>query len=227
MTSVAGLPLMGDASGLAAVEVDIWPENAILVLPGVAGSTLEVLSSDPGDSGAGIGAQKVEVTVLDVNHVRSVVSVTMNGVTPVIVGGGPYIMCESSVVTQIGNSGTNLGIIRTRISVAGAVQNHIPVGALNSNQAFFGVASNENAVITSFTAFPISAVGAIARIRTVGSTGTGIFGPFRTGRVSANTVRWDNGLVLGGSQRIRFTGQFDSGTGNAMSITAGITRLAV
>ncbi len=63
---------------------DIWEGGAVTIPePNQAGQQLQVLSSDAGDTAAGVGAQVVRVDYLNASDELSFEEVTMNGTTPV------------------------------------------------------------------------------------------------------------------------------------------------
>ncbi len=229
---ISSISLAAQTGATGAAEIDVWPETAIMVLPVLTGSPLEVLSTDPADTVAGTGARTVTLTLLDTDFVRTTQTVDMNGATAVILTGGPWVMCESMIVTKFGTGVTNAGIIRCRISVAGAVQSHMPAGAFMSAETSFGVATDEQAVIQSLDAGDNTiTANPEVQFRTDGpgpasaAHGSGIIGPFQIGRRNS-IFSSPTGFVISSKSRVRLTCNHSAGAANITSATVGVVRVA-
>lgn len=221
---IANVTLVANAT-IAATEIDIWPENAALVLPALAGSSFEVVSTDPADDAVGTGAQEVTVTLLDTAFVRSTQVIDTDGAVAVAVPGGPYVMCESSIVTAVGVGRTNAGVIRTQVAAGGNVQNHIPVGAFRSQQMFFGVAADEQAILFQLDARRNNSTATIIRVREDGAAGTGIIAVTNAGLFDEVDLTLQNGILIGSSNRVRVTADFASGATNGISGFVTVVRV--
>lgn len=88
--------------------------------------TLEIVSSDPADTLAGTGIQKVSVAGLDANYNQISETVSMNGTTPVALV-NQYLRINRMINVQAGSANVNVGTINLRDTGAGPVRATIPV----------------------------------------------------------------------------------------------------
>jgi hypothetical protein len=80
--SVAFVAIHGNISGVT-TKSDIWPQNIVRTLP-TAAFTIGVSSSSANDTGAGTGAQTVEIDLLDDAYIPHTITLTLNGQTKVV-----------------------------------------------------------------------------------------------------------------------------------------------
>jgi len=105
----------------------VWPGIGLQPTFNVP-QTLEVFSTDPNDAVGGTGMSTVQLGLRDFDYNSVTITVTLNGVTPVPVPGGPYIGMRVMNVGAIASFNTaNLGDIIVRV-VGGAMLDIMPAG---------------------------------------------------------------------------------------------------
>jgi len=103
-----------------------------------ATTSLEIVSTDATDSSAGVGARTVLINGLDINYVEVAQTITLNGLTPVVIPTQLFRINNALVMTS-GSTQTNVGDINIRDAGAGTVRGIIPAGYGITRQAVYTV----------------------------------------------------------------------------------------
>ncbi len=128
-----------------AVPETVWPGGGLY--PWMTGATsLEVVSTGASaaqDSATGTGISAISITLLDTNYVASIVSVSLNGTTPVAIS-GTWFRINGAITTAKGSGAAstrvfNAGDIHIRDAGGGTVRGIIPAGKGILRQAVFTV----------------------------------------------------------------------------------------
>lgn len=100
------------------VPEDIWDGGgAYSGFDLLSAQPIEVLSSDPADTGAGTGARTLEVQGLDGDLMQQSETVTLSGATPVALASSYQRIFRAKVITA-GSAGTNIGALTIRTTAA-------------------------------------------------------------------------------------------------------------
>lgn len=127
------------------VPETVWPGGGLY--PWMTGATsLEVVSSGINaaqDSATGTGISTISLTLLNTSYVASIVTVNLNGTTPVAIP-GTWFRINGGVTTVKGSGApatraTNAGDILIRDAGGGTVRGIIPAGKGITRQAVFTV----------------------------------------------------------------------------------------
>lgn len=103
-----------------------------------AATSLEVVSTSASDAAAGVGARTILIAGLDINYVEVSQTITLNGLTPVVVP-TQLFRINSILIMSAGATKVNVGDINIRDAGAGTVRGQVPVGFGISRQAVYTV----------------------------------------------------------------------------------------
>lgn len=152
------LPLL-DTAGTIPSRTDpitVWPGVTTTRYSGFtsASEALNIVSTNANDTSAGTGARTVTVTgLLDASgNVAADVTATMNGTTPVALGGGPYTRCSGAFVATAGSGGRNAGTIRVYGNTSAADYAYITALVNSSTQATYTVPTGKTLYLQSIRA---------------------------------------------------------------------------
>lgn len=101
------------------VPEDVWGEGGAYPFQSAVVS-LEILSDNAADASAGVGARTISVAGLDANYLTQKETVTMNGVTPVVLANQYLRILRIEVVTS-GTDESNTGKITLRVPGPGDI----------------------------------------------------------------------------------------------------------
>lgn len=153
------------------VPENIWPAGGLY--PWLSAATaLEIVSSSTQDSSTGTGMAAVSITFLDANYNESVVSVALNGTTPVTISGA-WLRINGAVTTTKGSGAAtsrvfNVGDISIRDFGGGTTRAIIPAGKGILRQCIFTVPAGYTAqVLSLYIAFNRGTGGGATRYLTV------------------------------------------------------------
>lgn len=139
--------------------------------------SLEVVSSDANDTGAGTGVQQVNIVYIDASNNIASVTKTMNGLTPVAVGGiaNEILWMEAQAV---GSNFVSAGNILLRKVTGGAGVEQITAGGNKSRSAKFMVPAGYMGMVTMWTCSTVTDT-LDARLRaTVRTLDRALVGPY-------------------------------------------------
>ena len=119
---------------------DVWPDGGLYAFYPTTAQSMEVVSSDDEDGGAGTdtGALTMQVYGLDANWDLQEETVTLNGTTPVALS-NTYIRMFRAVVLTAGSANTNIGNITVRIVTVGTVAISILASDGQTQQAIYTI----------------------------------------------------------------------------------------
>jgi hypothetical protein len=155
----------------ATVPETIWPGGGLYPWKTAAGA-LEVVSSSVQDSLTGTGMGTISLTLLDANYNESVVSVVLNGTTPVAIS-GTWLRVNAGLTTVKGSGAVavgavNAGDISIRDSGAGTTRAIIPATKGVLRQAVFTVPAGYTLqIISQYLAFNRGTGGGATRYLTI------------------------------------------------------------
>jgi len=112
----------------------------------VTARTLSIVSTDANDTSAGTGARSIVVYGVNANYKAQTVVVTMNGTTPVVTT-ETWLGVNRIAIYSAGSGGVNAGVITATASTEATVQSEMPTGLGVSQQAFFFVQADHQALI--------------------------------------------------------------------------------
>lgn len=142
--------LIGNCLIGAVVPITVWPlATAYPFL--AAPAALEVVSTSAADTLLGTGARQVTLELLDASYVRSEVTVTLDGLTPVAVP-GLWLRINSALTVSAGTGQANAGTVDVRVAPAGAVLARMPIGANRLRQMVYTVPAAHTAINFSISA---------------------------------------------------------------------------
>lgn len=129
---------------------DVWAGAELGTVNGIdhrfiqfpsAATSMEIVSSSASDAAAGAGARTVLIQYLDANYNRANVVVTMNGVTPVVIG--PQMLRINAVIVATAGTtprGSNVGNISVRAAGGlGATYSYMLAGQSIARSSLFTV----------------------------------------------------------------------------------------
>ena len=186
---------------IKAVTETIWTTGGVYAYPAAA-AVMEIVSGDALDgTGAATGALTATVYGQDASFNPIQTTVTLNGLTPVVMTGYNFYRVYRVIVNTAGSGGVNAGILTVRPSGGGTTYTAVAIGTNQTEQAFYTI--------------PAGHVGIVSRIWTdVGSSldVTGTFWARPDGGVFAQKWRHIN---LGGTQEMtygKYGPQYAAGT---------------
>jgi hypothetical protein len=123
----------------------IWNVGGLFV-PIVTARTLSVVSTSANDTSAGTGARTVIIYGVDANWKAQTVTVTLNGTTPVVTA-ETWMGVNRMAIASAGSGQVNAGDITATATTEATVQAKILTGEGTSQQAFFFVQENHQALM--------------------------------------------------------------------------------
>jgi hypothetical protein len=122
-------------------DVGEWLLSTLDLLPELNGTeAMEIVSSNAADAHpSGNGTRSVRIRYLDTNYDRTSLDVTLNGTTPVSLGGFRALFIYGMEALTGGGSEVSVGNIDLRLNGAGAIQERISAGGNKSLTARFMV----------------------------------------------------------------------------------------
>lgn len=142
----------GRSSSIDAIdpEVDVWLGNSLYPFP-AAPVALEILSDDAADDkDTGTGARSVELEGLDENWLLKIVTVELEGLTPVNLPGLWIRPPFRKQCIDVGSGGVNAGLITTRTQ-----------GGAGTDYAF--IEAGEGQTLMAVFAIPADKIGKLFR----------------------------------------------------------------
>lgn len=168
VSRIAGFGTRTITSAIADISAaeDVW-EGAAAAYPWMTGSTaLEVVSSSALDTAAGLGAQNITVSGLDISgNVISTGAVALNGITAVPLPGSFYRINAAStgMITPVLGKQLNQGTITIRDAGGGTVRAVIPPFKRSAQQAVFTAPAGFMAKIKQLDCMLLRAAGGATR----------------------------------------------------------------
>jgi len=140
----------GHNPAVATGPEDIWSGGGIYAFYPATAQTMEVVSSDDEDGGAGTdtGALTMQIYGLDANWAEVDETITLNGTTVVAVTGHTYIRMYRAIVLTAGSHGTNVGNIAVRIASAGTTGAYIAADDGQTQQAIYTIPGGKTGYFT-------------------------------------------------------------------------------
>ena len=153
-----------DVSGAA--NVDIWGgPTPIQPEPDPAGYEMFVVSSDAGDTAAGLGAQTVMIIYLDTAGVTQLTTATMNGLTEVSTGITDCMFVQEIHVMTAGGPKVGIGNIDCLAGSSGPVVQRIGASGNKSMSTMKQVPAGKELILTGWFGCGVAATTKIANIR--------------------------------------------------------------
>jgi len=147
------LSIPGESTEINQAFQNLTPTGGLQTLP-IAPETWEMLSTDTNDSSSGAGARTVAVVSLDENHVEQTTLVSLNGTTPVTLGGTHLRSRDTTVVSAGSDPGnTNIGDLIVRVSGGGTERLKIPAGVGDCKSLIFTIPANKTAFVQNLVIF--------------------------------------------------------------------------
>lgn len=109
--------------------------------------SLEILSDSAQDAAAGTGARTIRLELLDANYDTVIVTVSLNGTTPVAVIGSYLRVNDMRITGAVGSNETNVGNVTLRVSGGGTTQSYMLAGKGRAQQAIYTVPAGRTAFI--------------------------------------------------------------------------------
>lgn len=139
---------VGFNASVGSVLEDIWPPGGILQTLDDA-ETINVVSTDAVDNGAGTGARTVKIKGLDFEFLEIEEELTLNGLT-IVPTVNKFIRIESCRVLTAGTGGENAGDISLTAILSATLQCFVEATFNNDQQLQYTVPANKFAVFTQF-----------------------------------------------------------------------------
>ena len=191
VAGIATRTITGYNAATTTTQEPVWAQSGATYPWPTAAQTITVGSTSAADTAAGTGAQQVLVRYIDfTTRAEVVVTVALNGITPVTVTTNGYRINEFRAVVH-GTGGANAGTVFAGYGTFNAVTGHasilssIPVGKNKAQQSIFTVPAGVVAELVSFR-FTVSAASVI-QLRLKTQTGTGFAVEFDQPFVGANS----------------------------------------
>ena len=143
-------PDVDSAASPTATE-DIYTNGGVYPFPTAMG-TLSIVSTSSEDASGGTGATQIKISALDDNFDPVNLTVTLNGLTPVVTTEEVYRINRMFIVGTVGSAGTNVGTINVTHATAGIISS-IPANDGQTLQAVYTVPRGYNGYVQSFSFF--------------------------------------------------------------------------
>lgn len=121
-------------------EETIWSTGGNFVRL-TSADTLDVVSDNAGDDLGSSGAEGITIIGIDANHQYQSEDVEMDGTNPVTTSGS-WLGINRVIITSVGATGTNDGLITITDTGGGSTQAEMPAGEGVTQQAIFFVQEN-------------------------------------------------------------------------------------
>lgn len=132
---------------------NLTPTGGLQEFP-TSAETWEILSTDANDALAGTGAQTVAIVSLDDNYVERVTTVSLDGITPVILANTHFRTRDATVLTAGSDtSNTNIGDLIIRVSGGGTERMRIPSGVGDCKSLIYTVPLGKTIFAQNFVFF--------------------------------------------------------------------------
>ena len=134
----------------SAAPEDIWDRGGLWVAP-TTGRIHDIVSTDANDTGAGTGAQTVDIFGLDTNYDEQNETVTLNGITNVPTV-GTYQRIFRMIVRTAGSGGSNVGTITATAQVDATVTAQINPANNQTLMAIYTIPNGKRGALQSIYA---------------------------------------------------------------------------
>ena len=105
-------------------------------VPMTTARTLSIVSTSSDDDSAGDGARTIQVTGVDENRIAQSITVTLDGLTPVVTTES-WLGINRLAVASSGTDGVNAGAITATATTDATIQGQIPAGEGTTQQCIF------------------------------------------------------------------------------------------
>lgn len=137
----------GSRSGVNNTRVDLWEGPTDRYVFPTAPIQMQIVSSSASDAAAGTGIRTVTMDYLDTNYMQQTITVTLNGLTPVLTVPTNILRINYFHAASVGSVGVAVGNISVQ-SVGGAVTYNIITAG--RNVAFTGIFTVPNNAVMGY-----------------------------------------------------------------------------